>query len=47
VPGAYLTASAEHGGWRIETTAAGAGMTSLPEILIATCYEIGRRCGWL
>ena len=44
--GAYLSASSERGGWRIEPTVAGEGIASLHEIVIATCYEIGRRSGW-
>lgn len=45
--GAYLSASSEGGTWRIETTVAGEGIASLHEIVIATCYDIGRRGGWL
>lgn len=44
--GAYLSASSERGAWRIEPTVAGQGIASLHEIVIATCYEIGRRSGW-
>lgn len=45
--GAYLHASADEGAWRIETTVAGNGLPSLDEIVVATCFEIGRRAGWL
>src|SRR5262249_10895010 len=45
--GAYLEATVEDGAWRLETTAAGNGLLSLDEIVIATCFEIGRRGGWL
>jgi hypothetical protein len=47
ISGAYLSASSEGGSWRIETTVAGEGIASLHEIVIATCYDIARRGGWL
>ncbi len=42
VPGAYLTAGAEDGGWRIERTVAGSALTGAAHLLVLFAAEIAR-----
>ena len=45
-PGPYLAARPHDAGWSVELTPSGAAMDGSEEIVIATCFEIGRRDGW-